>query len=530
MGRYIVIFLFFSVVFLEGSISLSSLEKYPPSRERDFYIWQYLHYPYLSKKQVKKAYQLVQNKQNNRIIKLYIQKVHDNVFYEVTCKKRNDFFRIKDPKCLNLAFSLAKTKKFSIYQRKRLLNLPFSSYNKTLLQLQNEPYSLEIYRKYESDKVVSYILSLPKVIVEKYFNKILEQNDIDFLSSASNFNRLVMKVVTDYSLTKLQRSFVDVKKKKLTSQTAFYLGLNALRLYHQQKAKSFFDYAFKIANKQEQKDKILFWLYLTTKKKSYLKDLLLSMKINVYTLYAHEKMGIKIDNYFYKLTTFSKNTSLDITNPFVWLRIRKKITATPKPMLFGLLEKYKYKNLQPIQRLILEKAYDYKIHGFIMPYRKYLENLPVEKQILIYSLMRQESDFIPCALSRSYALGLMQLMPFLVDHLAKKQKEKIKNYDELFQPKKNIRYALLHLKWLEKVLNENPLYIAYAYNGGYGFFQHYKAKKRFQKEMYEPFMSMEMMRNSESREYGKRVLSNYVMYNKVFKKDFSILEFYEKLK
>ncbi|NPA65974.1 MAG: lytic transglycosylase domain-containing protein, partial [Epsilonproteobacteria bacterium] len=188
-----------------------------------------------------------------------------------------------------------------------------------------------------------------------------------------------------------------------------------------------------------------------------------------------------------------------------------------------------YQDLQPVQRLILEKAFDYKIHGYITPYQQYLQSLPIKKQILVYSLMRQESDYIPSAISRSFALGLMQLMPFLVDHLAKQQHETIKNYDELFQAKKNIKYALLHLKWLEKLL-DNPLYIAYAYNGGYGFFKRYKAQKRFQKEMYEPFMSMEMMKNSESREYGKHVLSNYVMYHKVFKENFSILEFYETLK
>jgi len=529
MVRYFLLFLF-CITLLEGNISLSYIEKYPPSRVRDFYIWQYLKQSNVSSKQAKKVYELVQNKQNYKIKKLYAKLVNDEVRYEFTCKKKKDLFSIKDPKCLNFAFSLSKTKNFSSFQRKKLLKLPLSSYNKTLLKLQNEPYSFELYKKYKPDIVISYLLSLPKTKFEKYFNKNLTQDQVDFLASASNFNRLVLRVVTDYSLTKLQRSFLHVKKKDLSFSTQFYLGLNALRLYHQRDAKKFFGYALKVAKKQPQKDKVLFWLYLTTKDNSYLKDLLLSMKINIYTLYAHDKYNVDIDNYFSELETKKKNSSYNLSDPFDWMEIKNTIAKTSKPMLFTLLEKYKYKNLQPVQRLILEKAFNYKMHGYITPYKKYLKNLPEEKKILIYSLMRQESDFIPCALSRSYALGLMQLMPFLVDHLAKKQKEKIKNYDELFQPQKNIQYALLHLKWLEKVLDENPLYIAYAYNGGYGFFKRYRAQKRFQNEMYEPFMSMEMMRNSESREYGKRVLSNYVMYNKVFKKDFSIVEFCEKLK
>jgi len=529
MVRYFLVFLF-CIALLEGNVSLSDIEKYPSSRVRDFYIWQYLKQPNISSKQAKYVYKLVQNKQNYKIKKLYAKLVNDEIRYEFTCKKKKDLLSIKDPKCLNFAFSLSKTKKFSSTQRKKLLKLPLSSYNKTLLKLQNEPYSFESYKKYQPNIVISYLLSLPKSTLKKYFNKSLTQKDIDFLSSASNFNRLVLRVVTDYSLTKLQKSFIDVKEKSLSFDTEFYLGLNALRLYHQQKAKEFFKSALKAAKKQTQIDKTLFWLYLTTKDNSYLKELLLSMKINVYTLYAHDKMGVEVENYFSDLDIKKENSTYDLSDPLDWMEIRKTIAKTQKPMLFTLLEKYKYKNLQPVQRLILEKAFGYKMHGYITPYQQYLKDLPEKKQILVYSLMRQESDFIPCAVSRSYALGLMQLMPFLVDHLAKKQKESIKNYDELFYPQKNLQYALLHLEWLEKILDENPLYIAYAYNGGYGFFTRYKAQKRFQNEMYEPFMSMEMMRNSESREYGKRVLSNYVMYNKVFKKDFSIVEFYETLK
>ncbi|HEY9129673.1 MAG TPA: lytic transglycosylase domain-containing protein, partial [Sulfurovum sp.] len=63
-------------------------------------------------------------------------------------------------------------------------------------------------------------------------------------------------------------------------------------------------------------------------------------------------------------------------------------------------------------------------------------------------------------------------------------------------------------KWLY-----HPLFIAYAYNGGIGFTKrHIMNPRHFRKGPYEPYMSMETMENEEAKEYGKKVLSNYVIY------------------
>ncbi|MEA2091792.1 MAG: transglycosylase SLT domain-containing protein, partial [Campylobacterota bacterium] len=140
----------------------------------------------------------------------------------------------------------------------------------------------------------------------------------------------------------------------------------------------------------------------------------------------------------------------------------------------------------------------------------------------------QESKLIPSALSRSYALGLMQLMPFVADAISKNIKNPVKNYNEMFIPKNNINYALEHLKWMKKSLY-HPLFMAYAYNGGMGFFKRHLLKGNFNSGKYEPFLSMELMSNSESREYGKKVLANYVMYKKVMGEDISIVRLFDRL-
>ena len=58
-----------------------------------------------------------------------------------------------------------------------------------------------------------------------------------------------------------------------------------------------------------------------------------------------------------------------------------------------------------------------------------------ERQALIYAIARQESRFVPASVSRSFALGMMQFMPFLIRHVAKEKGQRI-DYDDIFKPEK----------------------------------------------------------------------------------------------
>ncbi len=75
-----------------------------------------------------------------------------------------------------------------------------------------------------------------------------------------------------------------------------------------------------------------------------------------------------------------------------------------------------------------------------------------------------------------------------------------------------IKYADTHLNYLQRFLY-HPLFVAYAYNGGIGFTKRsLKSGHLFGSGKYEPYLSMELIDYSESREYGKKVLANYVIY------------------
>ena len=162
-----------------------------------------------------------------------------------------------------------------------------------------------------------------------------------------------------------------------------------------------------------------------------------------------------------------------------------------------------------------------------MPYQESTASLNNDTKALIYALARQESHFIPSAISRSFALGVMQIMPFLIEALAKQKKETAA-LEEMFDPDKNIKYATKHLSYLKKHLY-HPLFIAYAYNGGIGFTKKHLLKGTFKEGSYEPYLSMELMANRESREYGKKVLANYVIYKKILNEEVKITSLFESL-
>ena len=525
-------FLFFCCgVSLYATVSLEYISTKPQSRARDFLIWEYLQHNDITPQKAKKVYKLVKNKNNPKIKKLYAKIVDDAIRYELQCKKRKDLLKIEDDRCLNFAFSPYKTIKMSRFQRDQLLTRNLSMKNKKILQLQNEPCSFVRYREYDPDDVTSFLLTLPRSVFQSKFDKKLKKNDIEFLMCSLKFDRFVVRVVTDYSLKNLQRSLFSLSLKRLNSKSAFFLALNAVRYNQKKSAIRYLKTAYAKAKKQRERDKINFWLYLVSGDTLYLKNLLLSMSINIYTLYAHEKTNVEVVNYFNEVDTVAKKSSYNLQNPFDWLYILDTVHATKRSELFRLIrQQYKYEDLAPVQCFVIERAYNYKMHGYISPYDKYLKKLSKQQKAFFYSLMRQESTYIPSAISRSFAVGLMQLMPFLIDHIAKKKQEKIISFTQLFDPEKNIQYAKIHLKWLQKVLDENPLFIAYAYNGGYGFFSRYKKSGRFLQGKYEPFLSMEMMANTQTREYGKRVLANYVMYMKIYGEKFSLIGFFESLK
>ncbi|RUM74497.1 MAG: lytic transglycosylase domain-containing protein [Sulfurovum sp.] len=298
-------------------------------------------------------------------------------------------------------------------------------------------------------------------------------------------------------------------KRRSRANKYFKTGLALLRQGKKEQAAVYLDAAYKNYLKRYEKDKSLFWLYLTTKKKIYLDQLLKSYDPNIYTLMAADTVKGRYPKTITYQIKKQHAENFDSTDPICWAKVKSQINHSDD--LDALANHYAAQECIGIHTYIKAKACKHTKAYFPMPYRDIMRKLPKKRQALIYAIARQESRFVPAAVSRSFALGMMQFMPFLIDHVAKQKGEKI-DYDAIFNPKKAIEYANYHLDYLSKHLY-HPLFIAYAYNAGIGFTRKYlRNPKHFRKGPYEPYMSMETMENAQAREYGKKVLANYVIY------------------
>ncbi len=514
-----------SIIFAlsDAQIIFSDIQTKPSGRAKNFMIWQYLKQD-ITSKEADSAYSLVEGN-IYKINKAYLKKSKNKILLrKAECRNNKNLLSINEEDCFKLAMSLYKTLRMDSVSRKKLLKRLQSKSARDAVKIQAEPYLEKAYISYEANTIIGMFLNVGTPYRRENLNLKLSHSFIKhmFSQNASRWRSfaIIKKIVNDDKLNNLQESLLLLKGQYVDSDANFLLGLNQLKYNNPKEAIKNFELAKKFSSKQMDKDKNTFWMYQASKDIKYLKDLSLSKKINIYTQYANEKLNIEVSNYFTSVKVVDI-VNKDICSPFIWNSILKEIRQTPQDELLQLAKKYNQKNMAAVQAFIIQKAYSYKTHAFIMPYDEYLEDVSKDNKALVYALMRQESQLIPSALSRSFALGLMQIMPFVTDDLSKKMKNPITCYDDMFIPKENIKYALKHLKWLQKTYY-HPLFVAYAYNGGLGYFRRHLKAGTFLKGKYEPFMSMELMSNTESREYGKKVLSNYVMYKKILGEKISI--------
>ncbi len=325
-------------------------------------------------------------------------------------------------------------------------------------------------------------------------------------------------------MDQMQQSLFGVTSGNFDPQTHFFLAMNAIKygkfdiaLDHLKDAKGHFYSSI-------DRDKCTFWIYQITKDQAYLDELSKSLDINMYVLYARELLQMPTENYFTTLPTVHRSDSINGIDPFQWSEFAEEIKASKPETISALIDRCDGDDSIAVQGYILERTYEPYIHNFTMAYDQYMTNLSTDQKALIYALMRQETRFIPGLISRSFALGLMQIMPFNVDTISKVHPLKPTTYFDMLQPQISIAYSVSHLKHLIDYLR-NPILIAYGYNGGIGSTKHLLTDGgRFLPGQFEPFLSMELIGNDENREYGKRVLANYVIYKKIYGEEVSIID------
>ncbi len=528
--RIVVAALLFSAAVSGAEITLEQIRAKPPSLARNFMIWQYFDQN-ITSEQADEAFYLIRNV-NRKMFYAYAKKsARPEVAYTVGCMKMGiaDLRKSTDPDCIRLGVSVGKLSAMTPKERARIVGLLRDPDLAAAAEMLDEPDLSKTYRRYKPRLFLKVFNGSYGHSRRRQFNFIPDADYMQKLAKSPGFTSAVMNAINDDALSRFAWALTKVDVKDLDARGHFYLGLNQLRRGKKSRAIEHFQLSREKAYYQADRDKALFWQALASEGNDLIwKELAESWDINFYSLYAREKLGTFPDNFYFRLQTSPDVSDINLSDPFVWNALLDEIKSTPKEKLYDLAQKYDASNLLPLQSFIVEKASNYRLQGYIMPYDDELKDVDTDTKALIYALMRQESRFIPAALSSSYALGLMQIMPFLCRAMDDDVGCGRERLEEMFDPHINLLYAKPHVEWLGHRV-WHPLLVAYAYNGGIGFTKRHLLNGAFRPGPYEPFMSMELMRRTETREYGKKVLTNYVVYKKILGEPVSLIELTDRL-
>ena len=133
-------------------------------------------------------------------------------------------------------------------------------------------------------------------------------------------------------------------------------------------------------------------------------------------------------------------------------------------------------------------------------------------QEFIWSIMLAESRFKSDIVSPVGARGLMQIMPFTAERIAKLMGEEEFDADKLFDPHHNVRFGTRYLKRLSKQFQNMWALVAAGYNAG----PH--RVETWLREFGALYMDefIEHIPYLETRNYVKKVIKNLSVYNQLY--------------
>jgi len=131
---------------------------------------------------------------------------------------------------------------------------------------------------------------------------------------------------------------------------------------------------------------------------------------------------------------------------------------------------------------------------------------------LVASLIRQESEFSPVAISRANAMGLMQLLPTVGKGMAREERLHNFSTDKLLQPDINMQLGTRYFRHMVEHFNGQVEYALAAYNAGENRVEEWRNDGKFN-EMAE---FVESIPFTETREYVQAIMRNAVLYKSLY--------------
>ncbi len=509
-------------------LSLKELKSKPKGIARDFYIWEFISDPSTSLQDSIQAYNLVYREIPKLKRALEKKGFHHKLPKNIICSRYSiNELKKQDLECIFYGLKLSSIPSISTQNAQFFLNKLSNDKNP---KSQNLAHKIKILRSaniaqamLESDAqtFADIFNALPYSQKLKIFTNEINPAHLKRLAqeNKSAFNKVLQSVILDSRFENFKRALLGANITNSDPKTFFLLGINEILHQRKQGALKYFEHSREMAIDPFFKNRAIFWQYLVSKNKLFLHDLQASIYVDIFSIFANQKL--KTTPNFQIITDFAnisnKQAKFDINDPFIWQILRTnmaKIKNSPK--YESILKEFEYKDSIPHLAYLSNSLTKYQASYFIMPYADLIKWDNTNEKALTLAIAKQESNFLPALVSHSYALGMMQIMPFNVEPFAKKLKMQNITLESMFDPIIAYEFGRMFLDELDAEF-KHPLFVAYAYNGGPGFLRRILRTKRLflKTRQYEPWLSLELVPNEESRLYGMKVIANYVIYQQI---------------
>lgn len=517
-----------------NAFTLNELESKPKGVVRDFYLYLLLQNDgKINKEEALKIYHLIDNK-IPKITNLLKDKIPQTSLPKAEQCKAKSFADLQksDDECFNMGFKLDYAYLLKQNDIERLTSQATKN-RIAILQTKNK------------NEILDKILEKSGEEFSAIFNGISVKNAIFNVApkkpknlSNKNYDKTIYNMILSNKYPHFSKALLKENIVNVNDWSFYALGLNELENGDKKKALAYFQNAANVATFKLMRDKAHFWVYKISEilgndkqSKEFLTTLSQSTNFNLYSLFAVKKLQVTPkyyiiydNNEMFRDISDSTKSPINISSPFDWQRLRAEIVSIKnKESLLKVAKLFYHKETTPHLTFALNRYFSFQKSFFIKPYK---DDLIFDDENLVYAVARQESAFIPAVISRSYALGMMQIMPFNVSSFAEALNMKNITYESMFEPKIALQFGDYYLSHLKKEFI-HPLFISYAYNGGPTFIRNFLKNSKYfsKKNSLDPWISMEFIPYEESRFYGFSVMANYIVYNEMDGINIDIEEF-----
>lgn len=162
-----------------------------------------------------------------------------------------------------------------------------------------------------------------------------------------------------------------------------------------------------------------------------------------------------------------------------------------------------------VQNIVLKKIYPIEYYEYVYKYSKEYNVDP----ILVFAIIKAESNFNPNVVSSSKAIGLMQLMDSTAEEIARKLEINFIKGETLYTPELNIQLGTKYFSNLMKEYNNNYLLALTAYNAGIG-----NVKRWIEQGVIkEDGSDIENIPYKETNNYVRKIIRDYKIYKELYK-------------